>query len=192
MTAKFALLAAALVPMLASAQLPLDAPTIGDNHPMVHMVRCATATGTAFRTGKYTYLSVSHVTRNPNCTIDGQTPKLLWEDPERDFAILHLEPKTDRGLKIDCGGFVKGRHYVAIGHARSMSEQTRITLVATGENEGGFAVLRGLFTVIPGMSGGPIWDKETGKVVGTTNVYNPHRAISGSVALRDTAVCAAD
>lgn len=190
MTVKSALLAAALVPMLASAQLPLDAPTVGDNHPMVVKVNCFGSAGTAFRIGKYTWISVSHVTRNYGCTINGETPKLLWEDPKRDFAILHLEPKADKGLKIDCGGFQKGRHYVAVGHARSLDQQTRITLVATGETSDGFAVLRGLFTVIPGMSGGPIWDKETGKVVGTTNVYVPHRGLSGSVPLSETAVCA--
>lgn len=190
MTVKSALLAAALVPMLASAQLPLDAPTVGDNHPMVAKVRCMFGSGSAFRVGKDYWISVKHVTSQPGCSVDGEPISELWQDPKRDFSIFRLAARTGRSLKIDCGGFVEGRKYRAIGHARGLNEQTSITLVATGETREGFAVLRGIFTVIPGQSGGLFQDTVTGKAVGAIAVYVPQAGISGAVSLSDTSVCA--
>jgi hypothetical protein len=39
------------------------------------------------------------------------------------------------------------------------------------------------------MSGGPVLDAETGKVVGTINVYDEPSGMSGSVPLSETPVC---
>lgn len=175
---------------LVSANPPLDAPTVGPNNPLVAKVSCAFNSGTAFRIGRYTWLSVAHVTKGAGCTIGGEPFKLEWNDPKRDFAILHLEKRPGKGLAIDCQGFKRGRIYLAIGHARGLDVQTTIPLVATGDTDDGFAVLRGIWTVIPGQSGGPIIDRETGKVVGTVNVYVPHMGLSGSIPLSETSVCA--
>lgn len=175
---------------LVSANPPLDAPTVGPNNPLVARVNCPFNSGTAFRIGRYTWLSVTHVTRNGGCTIGGEQFKLEWNDPDRDFTILHLEKRPGKGLAIDCEGFKRGRIYIAIGHARGNAVQTSIPLVATGDTREGFAVLHGIFTVIPGQSGGPIIDKLTGKVVGTVNVYQPQQGWSGSVPLSETAACA--
>jgi len=184
-----AMLAASLLPALASTALPLDPPTVGDNHPMVAKVSCLTGWGSAFRVGKNYWLSVSHVTDNGHCMVNGEPISDLWTDPKRDFSIFRLTPGTGKSLGIDCAGFIPGRKYVAIGHARGMKEQTRITMTATGQTYGSIAELRGVFTVIPGMSGGPVIDKATGKVVGTINLYNPRGTESGSVELRGTSVC---
>ena len=39
------------------------------------------------------------------------------------------------------------------------------------------------------MSGGPVIDEETGKVVGLINVFQEPEGISGSVELKNTSVC---
>jgi hypothetical protein len=100
-----------------------------------------------------------------------------------------IDGDAGKYLKIDCGGFVKGRQYVAVGYARGLSSLTAIELEATGETFDGYSVLVGMLTVIPGMSGGAVLDEETGKVVGTVNVYNFEQGWSGSVPLSETPVC---
>lgn len=144
--------------------------------------------GTAFRVGPTGItLSVNHVTKTGTCLIDGKRVKLSYSSPDKDFSMID----GDRGpyLGIDCGGFIKGRHYIAIGYARGLPFQTTVEMIGTGQKSGQFSILVGLWTVIPGMSGGPIVDAETGRVVGTTNVYNFEGGWSGSLALADTPVC---
>jgi hypothetical protein len=46
-----------------------------------------------------------------------------------------------------------------------------------------------MIPVIPGMSGGPIVDAETGRVVGTVNKENFEAGLSWSVQLKDTPIC---
>jgi hypothetical protein len=144
--------------------------------------------GTAFRVGKY-LLTVNHVTKPGTCEIGGVPVKVLYASPTKDFAIL----AGDEGpfIPVDCGGFVQGKKYLAIGYARGLPFQTKVELVATGQKSGQFSILRGVITVIPGQSGGPIVDADTGRVVGTVNVYNFEQGWSGSVALADTPICAA-
>lgn len=144
--------------------------------------------GTAFRVGSY-YLSVRHVTSaRGQCFIGKQRIHIVYTSPSSDFSML----AADDGpfLSVDCGGFVKGRKYVAIGYARGQSPYTKIEMTATGAVANGFSVLTGMLTVIPGMSGGPIVDAETGKVAGTVNVDDFQDGRSGSVALSGTPICA--
>lgn len=142
--------------------------------------------GTAFRVGGY-LLSVNHVTKPGTCTISGKPVKIDYVAPKQDFSMLDSDPGPF--LKVDCGGFVKGHQYLAIGYARAAPFLTTVALIATGQTSDGFAILEGIFTVIPGMSGGAVIDSETGKVVGTVNVYNMEEGWSGSVPLSDTPVC---
>ena len=92
-------------------------------------------------------------------------------------------------LKVDCGGFVRGRKYVAIGYARGIDTPTLVEMVGTGASQDGQAILAGMLTVIPGQSGGPIIDEETGKVVGLVNAENFEEGLSFSVQLKDTPIC---
>jgi hypothetical protein len=100
-----------------------------------------------------------------------------------------IDGDAGKYLKIDCGGFVKGRQYVAVGYARAAPFLTTVALEATGQTYDGFAILVGIFTVVPGMSGGAVLDADTGKVVGTVNVYNMEQGWSGSVPLSETPLC---
>lgn len=140
--------------------------------------------GTAVRVGKV-ILSVNHVTASGNCLIDGKPVSVMWHGG--DFSMLEGTPGPY--LKIDCGGFVSGHRYLALGYARGIPALTAVDLVATGRTSGPFSILTGIFTVVPGQSGGPVIDLETGKVVGLVNVYDFQRAISGSLALSDTPLC---
>jgi hypothetical protein len=145
--------------------------------------------GTAFRIGPQFLLSVNHVTSGPEqCFIGGKPINLAWKSPTSDFSEL----LGDEGpyLPIDCKGFVKGHHYIAIGFARGVTPVTTLDLVATGEHDHGMALLVGMVPLIPGMSGGPLIDSETGKVVGVNNAENFEDGLSWSQELKDEPVCA--
>lgn len=150
-------------------------------------VQCLVGSGTAFRIGPQETLSVNHVTSLAGCFIEGKRINVSYHGG--DFSILTESEASDKWLEIDCNGFVKGRKYLAKGYARGLDRITTVELEGTDTMMGPFSVLRGMFTVIPGQSGGPLIDKETGKVVGTINIYNFQAGLSGSIALRDTPIC---
>jgi hypothetical protein len=142
--------------------------------------------GTAFRIGRL-FLSVNHVTSSGNCFIDGKPIKITWQSPTTDFSMLAADPGPY--IAVDCNGFVRGKKYLAIGYARGLPQTTLVELVGTGEVKHGQALLAGMFTVVPGQSGGPIIDEETGKAVGTVNAENFEEGYSISVELKSTPVC---
>ena len=146
--------------------------------------------GTAFRIGPTgIMLSVNHVTTGPAKCFVGKTPiTISYRSPNSDFSMID----GDKGayLQVDCGGFIKGRKYLSLGYARGLDQITSVELTGTGESlKDGQAILTGVFAIVPGMSGGPIIDEETGRVVGTNNVENFEQGFSGSVALKDTPIC---
>jgi hypothetical protein len=145
--------------------------------------------GSAFRVGNGLLLSVNHVTSSGQCLIDGKAIDIKYKAPKADFSML----KGGEGpfLKVDCGGFVKGRKYLAVGFARGLDHLTIVELAGTGQidPDNNEAVLMGVFAVVPGMSGGAILDEETGEVVGTINAENFEEGLSWSVPLSDTPLC---
>lgn len=160
-------------------------------YPLVHRVDCAEGRGTAFRMGLNHWGSVAHVTALHNCSVDGETIAVTEQDGGRDFARFDTAKGAPNGFRINCGGFIPGHWYWAIGYARGLPVQTAIALYATfAKAPDGKRVLIGEYTVIPGMSGGPILD-EAGQVVGTVNAYFPDRPISLSRELKDTSICGA-
>lgn len=156
-------------------------------HPEVVKVDCREGSGTAFSVGPTVMLSVAHVTSLHQCLINGRPFKVIGT--HGDFSILQLPTAETRWLALDCGGFVAGHRYTAIGYAHGLDTQTTVDIEATGESIGGFARLTGVFNAIPGQSGGPVVDADTGKVVGTVNVYNAQAGDTGSTELRGTSVC---
>ena len=145
--------------------------------------------GTAFRVGPSGLaLSVNHVTSgDAQCFIQGKRINLAYKSPDRDFS----EVLMDEGpyLQIDCGGFVKGRKYIAAGYARGEKNLVTVELTALGVTNDGESLLYGMVPVIPGMSGGPIFDAETGKVVGTVNRENFEEGLSWSEELKQQPIC---
>jgi hypothetical protein len=156
-------------------------------HPEVVKVDCLTGAGTAFRVGRHTLYSARHVTTLKGCFIDGK-PFDVWEGPG-DYSIITVTDDSPKYLKVDCDGFVANRHYESIGYARGLDTLTTVDLTATGASMDIFAVLSGVFTVVPGMSGGPVIDPATGKVVGIVNLYNMQAGMSGSIPLKATPIC---
>lgn len=156
-------------------------------NPEIVRVICSTGMGTAFKVGPHILLSVAHVTNIGGCAINGVPIKVLHTDG--DFAVLYSDEVSDKWLSVDCGGFRRGHLYTAVGYARGLPFQTSVDVIDTGSRLSGFEKLWGVFTVIPGQSGGAMIDPVTRKVVGTINVFDPMRGNSGSVALKDTPVC---
>lgn len=156
-------------------------------HPEVVRVDCIGGRGSAFKIGPHLLVSVAHVTNIGGCFINGEPIKVLRT--KGDFALLYSDNVADKWLTVDCGGFQRGHSYIATGFARGLPIQTTIDIVDTGTSLGGFERLWGVFTVIPGQSGGAITDRDTGKVVGTINVYQAERGDSGSIPLKDTSIC---
>lgn len=150
-------------------------------------VQCMNGSGSAFRIGRNTYLSVAHVTTQAACYANGKPIEAVRMDG--DFTIARVRDNRAGFMRIDCGGFIPGREYIAFGFARGLDGLTAVELVATNMRNDDTVALRGMATVIPGQSGGPIVDKLTGSVVGTVNTYNMQYGISGSVELKSKEVC---
>lgn len=177
----------ALVPLLSlGAAVPTFTAASVPGSPILK-VECLEGSGSAFRVGPHLIASVDHVTSLGGCFIDGEPVEVSYRSG--DFSLVTPVGTSREWLKVDCGGFIKGRKYRAEGYARGLDKIQDVDLEGTGDGAGQFSLLEGTFTVIPGMSGGPIVDDETGKVVGTVNTYNYPAGISGSIALRDTKLC---
>jgi hypothetical protein len=147
------------------------------------------SSGTAFRVdGAGLGLSVNHVTSGGgSCYIAGKPLNLAYKSPSADFSEITLDDGPF--LSIDCGGFVKGKKYLALGFARGIDKITTVELTALGQTDQNESVLYGMVPVIPGMSGGPVIDEETGRVVGTVNMENFEEGLSWSVELKGQPIC---
>lgn len=160
-------------------------------YPLIKRVLCDEGRGTAFRVGQNHWASVAHVTSMTNCEVEGQAIAITDQDGPHDFARFDTETGTPNGLKVNCDGFIPGRWYWAVGHAHGAPFQIEIALYATYRvSRDGKHELIGPYTVIPGMSGGPVLD-EDGAVVGTVNSYVENTSTSFSRELKDTSICRA-
>jgi hypothetical protein len=158
-------------------------------YPLVHKISCDEGSGTAFRVGGNHWLSVAHVTSMTGCAIDGHLVSVTEQDGENDFARLDTDNPVPNGFKVSCEGFIPGRWYFAIGHAKGLQIQTLLAVYATyAKAYDGKRVLIGEYNFIPGMSGGPVMN-EAGEVVGVINAYLPGTPISLSREIRDTSLC---
>jgi hypothetical protein len=183
--------------MLRSALLaclsPLIVSATGSNiaawrHPEVVQIMCDKVAGSAFRVGPSTFLSVAHVTHNSGCKINGRPFKEIAQSG--DFVVLSYDVDDRHWFKVNCGGYQKGHSYIGLGFAHALDTQTEVDMTAIGEKDGRLSLLLAVFTVVPGMSGGPILDADTGEVVGTVNTFDPETGVSGSMELKSTPVCA--
>jgi hypothetical protein len=181
-------LALAGVPTLAT-----DAPDpMFVNYPEIEFVDCLRGSGTAWRNGVGSFVSVNHVTSHVGCKIDGEPVKVTHASSEMDYSSLRTAI-FGMGLKINCEGFKDRTVYLAIGYAEGKPFQ-RAMFVQASDNLTklapwkGFHALFGKERYIPGMSGGPVLN-EAGEVVGLVNGFNTVLPISYSQALKDTPLC---
>lgn len=184
-----AVAAALLVPSpVASASLPLVVVRPGAIEQVICYGKGEIWAGTAFRIGNGLGLSVNHVTSTGGtCIIGGEPMNLAYKSPTYDFSELLMSDGPY--LQVDCGGFVKGRKYLSVGYARGLPELYTVELTATGETNQNESTLTGMVPIVPGMSGGPVLDEETGKVVGTNNMESFEDGLSWSVPLSVTPLC---
>lgn len=157
-------------------------------HPEIVRVDCRYSAGTAFRVSSKILLTATHVISGESCEIGGEPVHIIGQ--QGDLAVLS-SANSGPWMPSDCGGYVKGRKYDAIGYAHALDTQTEVDVEATGVTRSGQQVLDGVFTFIPGQSGGPVLDHETGRVVGIVNTFNPEEGTSGSIALKSTSLCKA-
>jgi hypothetical protein len=170
---------------------PAQAEIAANPHPYVRQVICLEGRGTAVRISRDRYLSVDHVTSMNRCSIDGVPIEVIEGNGDLDFSILKAPPMAG-AVKIDCGGFQYGRFYHAFGYAFGAPQQWHTPLYLLSPDRGpfGMAILVGPGgTVIPGMSGGGLFDHETGALVGMVNMYSPFFGHSISRSLQDTSIC---
>lgn len=178
------LLAMALLLILGSASSDM---TVGDQ-PVIALVDCTNSAGTAFRISPHVLISAAHVTSDTGCKINGQ-PYKLKKTSNLDYSILYDE-RTGQYLDVDCNGFVKDKVYQALGHPRALDQIIAIPIKSLGISYDHQAVLAGILEAQPGMSGGPVIDPDTMKVVGIVNAANWEDGLTFSLELKNTSVCA--
>jgi hypothetical protein len=177
---------------LVPAVEPTQPDVVFQNYPLVKRIDCREGRGTGFRVGAHHMLSVAHVTTLNSCGIGGLPISVTEQDRAHDFSRFDVARATSNGFSVDCSGFRPGHWYWAIGHAQGAAFQTAVAIYATiYTDDAGKRIFVGHHTVIPGMSGGPVIDPETNKVVGTVNAYDPQDGLSISQELRNTSICGA-
>lgn len=156
------------------------------DYPLVQRVDCGKGFGTAFRVDHDTMVSAAHVTALGPCKIRGKSYQLTEQNGALDFSTVHLEGAGH--IRIDCGGYIPGRWYYAVGYANAAPWQTIVPIYATvlKHDLTGQRILRNM--VIPGMSGGPVLSDQ-GAVVGIVNARNADFDVSFSRELKDTSLC---
>lgn len=176
-----------------------------ENLSVVRYLRCNEGTGSGFIAADGVIATALHVASMTGCrdAETGNEYKTYHRDTVHDFALMGGVTPDMAPAKVDCKGYVSGKSYVALG-ITSFQERSalfrRVTLTANGYENivvGGMEVngIRQLDGyIVPGMSGGPIDDAETGKVVGITNVgyfgnNGDPLGISYSYELKDTILC---
>ena len=153
-------------------------------------IKDGTTAGSAVRISKTYLVTAAHVIDGV-CEIAGQPIKIAYKSRKADFAILE-DHRPGSIMKVDCKGYVAGREYEAVGHARGRDELTTVILSSIGFNYKDtptLSMLTGIFTVQPGQSGGAIKSRETGWIVGVINTGDWANGISGSVELKRTSIC---
>lgn len=201
------LIAAALLaatPTSTAPYFPLFGPKIHEptiNLSAVRQLRCKGGSGTGFVIGKDVIATALHVADNGDCRdAETGTPVLTYhEDKVNDFALVTGPGFDGPYIKYDCGIFEKGKTYLSVGYRgmlrldllKSTGYYTDVSYVVGGKPMAGMAQLRG--GIVPGMSGGMVFDALTGKIKGINNVGEWNGAgtmiNSYSYELRNTILC---
>jgi hypothetical protein len=178
----------AIVPLLAALTLSNDRPPVaGLSAPQwgaITPVRCGNALGTAFHIGGGRYITASHVASWGACAFDGIPAATVLNDKSHDVAEL-AGPTITASLKVNCAGFRRNRHYLAVGFV-SLIGRLSLPLIYSGfgrDPDNGHGMFVGP-DAHPGMSGGPLLDEDY-RVSGVVVQRWPSRAR----ALADTHVC---
>lgn len=160
---------------------PAEAKVVVDPRPVVQVI-CEDRKGTAVAIDHDTYISVVHVTEAKGCQINGVPIEVLHTDA-KDFSILK-GPRTEVKARYSCRGFKPDAEYIAVGYGGGWPTLMYQPLRASGFKVVGQPYQMFTGEVIPGMSGGPVYDRR-GRVVGIVNMRWPAR----SLPLSETNLC---
>jgi hypothetical protein len=189
-------LALAAAPFLLSNAPPIDFAPV----PMFTHVRqakqlfCGRSRGTGFYVRTNALASAHHVTQGDNCATDIEPVAVKFGSEKLDYSTSYVATADPDPMEIDCGGFVEGRQYIAVGYAHGAMLQRAVVVshsasVLPGLNWEDFTTMVGTERFIPGMSGGPVIDAVSGKAVGLVKGYNTFPGVSYARALADTPLC---
>jgi len=171
---------------------PLQPDVVFQDYPLVKRVDCIEGRGSGFRVGENHMFTAAHVASLTNCMIEQMPISVTEQDDLNDFASFDVADGVPHGLAIDCDGYKPSHWYWAIGYAMGRNTQTAVQVYATiFFDPDGQRILIGHHAFVPGMSGGPVIDPDTGKVVGIVNAYDPANGISISSELKFTSACGA-
>lgn len=139
----------------------------------VKLIKCTGALGTGIVISENHVLTADHVVAGRECSIDGKPVEIIHENGDLDIAVVKTSGSAETRMMIDCGGYVKGESYLAIGFARGVDlviQRVRSSgskMKATS-NFPNMPILKGSATY-PGMSGGAVISEVTGEMVGMIN-----------------------
>ena len=196
----FAALTVATVPdpTLAQAFNASNRATV--NISAVRLLRCRTnkgvARGTGFIIARNVMVTANHVSSGRECSdaSRGRTITPFIENYPTDFSLLTGNFGIDAQLPYSCGGMVEGRRYISIGFRNGTTLVQNTVLSSIKQNikltDGSmiFNLRRVQGTIIPGMSGGPVADYETGIIVAINTATN-FQGVGWVRELGDTPLC---
>lgn len=146
--------------------------------------------------GKNLALTADHVVAHAiSCSIEGEKATIVREDGRLDYALISAYNQGGVIAPFSCGGVVTGRQYRATGYADGETYlRSGIWQALAGRVDDPEFVFNGLNRfnglVIGGMSGGPVTEESTGRVVAIVNASDdvvPHDVWGRSLA--DTPLC---
>lgn len=169
----YALLSATLLLGCAPAAAGESLPSVRDGPDgAIEMVTCGRRTGTAFRIEPDRLVTAAHVTAGGDCTIAGVPVATVRKDGALDVAELRAADRRTF-IPVRCSVTREGRLYRAIGFAGG-AQRMNLPWQATGQADApGKAEFFG--ESYPGMSGGPVLDRE-GRAIGIVLQRYPARA----------------
>lgn len=180
--------------------------TIFVNFELVRHITCVDeqnnkSSGTGFMVGPTKMITAAHVVTDDVCwDTRSETPLTLKEyDDANDYAVMEADmgfhPQA-QFMRVSCDGLKPKKIYDSIGFARGIALIMTHQKASKKKSPEGFVLSNGRDAVglrlvfgdiIPGMSGGPIIDKDG--VVVAINSATDGRGIGLVRELKDTSIC---
>jgi hypothetical protein len=192
---------------LVASNVPSQAPVLSNPHYKgIRLVLCADWltgdmwAGTMVHIGNRRYMSADHVAAIGAICFDKETGvqmKTVYNDVSNDFALLDAPRNLDNVIfKFSCKPMITGQTYYSIGWAKGTTLRNIPIKPTWRYTDWNFTIedkvsyhmreLKGI--IIPGMSGGPIVDKNW-IIYGINNATDEDMKLSWTRQIADTGLC---